>query len=373
MAQNKSLVSAARFALTFAAVYLVSTFAMQYLFPGRFNSAENGAEARPALVLTPTRLKAPLGRNITLKIQNTTEKEISLPAACPNPPLLIEKSEGENFTPVDSGLPVVPCTPLPSVPARAEITVDLSPWKYEAFGEIGTYRVSVPESSNENISESEIIVREPNLFVRIFRVFISKPLLNAMVLLAAILPGHNLGLSIIFLTILVKLLLYLPSKHAMESQRKLQRLQPKLDEIKTRYSGDQAKITEETMKLWREEKINPLQSCLPTVLQIPVLLGLFFIIRDSGALPLARHLLYTPFSNLDWTFGASFLGMDLTRVPFQDLTWSISLGSLLSHLRAAPVPLLTALLQGAQMKLAFAASKKKKAATVAGGDALAHL
>ena len=114
------------------------------------------------------------------------------------------------------------------------------------------------------------------------------------------------------------------------------------------------------MALWKQEKINPFQSCLPTLIQIPILLGLFFIIRDSNHVELARHLLYPPFQTLDWTFNTVFLGfLDLAYVPFRDVnSWLPTPAHVITVLKNAWLPLIVALLQFGQMKLAFAKKKK---------------
>ena len=345
-----------RFLLTFAIVYLLTTTGLRIFFPERFQGQKPPEEA--PLVLKAERASAPLGRNIVMLLRNTTEEEITLQNRCPDPPLLIEQYIGSELFPVDAGVPVLPCiAPAPLLP-DATTKVDLSPWKYAAFDEVGKYRISLPDGEGA----VDIVIKETNLFVSSFRAFISKPLLNGLVLIASTLPGHSLGGAIILLTLAIKFLLYFPSQHALHSQKKLQSIQPKIDDLKRKHEGDQKRLTEETMKLWRAESINPLESCLPTVIQIPILLGLFFIIRDSGHLDLARHLLYNPFSSLDWTFGTTFLGLlDLSAVPFEGVVWwPFSITSLRILAFGLPLPFLTAFLQFLQMHLAFAKVKAKR-------------
>jgi YidC/Oxa1 family membrane protein insertase len=347
-----------RFLLTFAIVYLLTTTGLRFFFPERFQGEKPPIEAE--LTLKAERASAPLGRNIFMLLKNTTDHEITLADRCPNSPFDIEQYIGSDLFPVDAGTPVVPCISPPVLVPGTTTKIDLSPWKYAAFDEVGKYKISLPNGGQA----VDIVIKEPNMFVSIFRAFISKPILNGLVLIASILPYHSLGGAVILLTLLIKFLLYFPSQHALQSQKKLQTIQPKLDELKRKHEGDQKRLTEETMKLWKEEKINPLESCLPTVVQIPILLGLFFIIRDSGHLDLARHLLYSPFSSLDWTFSTHFLNLiDLARVPFEGIVWwppsATSLRILASGL---PLPFLTACLQFVQMHLAFkktAALKKK--------------
>lgn len=91
----------------------------------------------------------------------------------------------------------------------------------------------------------------------------------------------NWGLSIILLTVLVKLLL-LPLTHkAMVSAESMKKLQPKLEEIKKKWPDDREKQNVETMKLYSEGKVNPLGGCLPLLLQLPIWAALFTTLRTS--------------------------------------------------------------------------------------------
>jgi YidC/Oxa1 family membrane protein insertase len=162
-----------------------------------------------------------------------------------------------------------------------------------------------------------------------------------LIFIASLLPGYNLGLAIIILTLVVKLLLFFPTQHAMEGQRKMQLLQPKLQDIKKQWAGDLQKQNEETMKLWREHRINPFSSCLPILLQFPVLIGLFYVIRDGSVLELSRHLIYPFYAHLDWQFGHAFLWWNLTK---PDMLF---------------FPAFLVILQFFQMKLSFHFAKKK--------------
>ena len=166
--------------------------------------------------------------------------------------------------------------------------------------------------------------------------------MNLLILVASILPDHNLGIGIIILTLLVKLLLFIPTQHALEGQKKMQLLQPKLEAVKKQYKDNPTKMQEETMKLWKEHKVNPLQSCLPILIQFPVLIGLFYVIRDNVNLSMSHDLIYPVYQHLSWTFGTNFLGLDLTKPN----VWIF--------------PPLLVVLQFFQMKLSFMIADKKK-------------
>jgi len=96
----------------------------------------------------------------------------------------------------------------------------------------------------------------------------------------------NYGLAIIVLTILVRICTAPLMAKQMRSAERMRALQPQMKELQERYKDDRQKQSEETMKLYREEKVNPVAGCLPLVLQFPVLIGLFYALRSSIGL---RH------------------------------------------------------------------------------------
>ena len=91
----------------------------------------------------------------------------------------------------------------------------------------------------------------------------------------------NWGLSIIFLTVMVKVLLLPLTHRAMVSAESMKKLQPKMEEIKKKWPDDREKQNVETMKLYSEGKVNPLGGCLPLLLQLPIWAALFTTLRTS--------------------------------------------------------------------------------------------
>lgn len=125
--------------------------------------------------------------------------------------------------------------------------------------------------------------------VALFQEFFFRPIFNLLIWLYNVIPGNDLGLAIIALTIIIKLLLYPLSQQALRSQKALQTLQPKLDELKTRYKNQKERLAQEMMKLYKEQKVNPLSSCLPLLIQLPFLFAVFRVFtrsltEDQGAL-----------------------------------------------------------------------------------------
>jgi len=93
--------------------------------------------------------------------------------------------------------------------------------------------------------------------------------------------GKNFGISIIFISVLIKLL-YLPlTQKSFNSMNKMQELQPKLNELKEKYRDDPQQLNKATMKLYKQFGASPLSGCLPLLLQIPVFWALFSTLRGA--------------------------------------------------------------------------------------------
>lgn len=142
----------------------------------------------------------------------------------------------------------------------------------------------------------------------LFTTIFYQPLLNVLIWIYNILPNHDLGLSIIILTILVKALLFPLSWKQLESQKQLQDIQPKIEALKAQYKDDKQGLAQAQMKFFQEEKINPLSSCLPLLVQLPFLIALFYVftngLKDDGY----ANLLY-PFIQNPGTLNHIFLGL----------------------------------------------------------------
>jgi YidC/Oxa1 family membrane protein insertase len=96
----------------------------------------------------------------------------------------------------------------------------------------------------------------------------------------------NWGVSIILLTVLIKMLLWPLSAKGFSSMAKMRAAGPKLKEIQERYKNDRAKLGTEMMAMYKKEGINPAGGCFPLLLQMPVFVAFFFCLRESVEL---RH------------------------------------------------------------------------------------
>lgn len=91
----------------------------------------------------------------------------------------------------------------------------------------------------------------------------------------------NWGWAIILLTILIKILFFKLSETSYKSMAKMKKLTPRMNALKERYADDKKKFSEALMKVYKEEKVNPLGGCLPILIQIPVFIALYWVIIES--------------------------------------------------------------------------------------------
>ncbi|AKK04360.1 membrane protein insertase YidC [Corynebacterium epidermidicanis] len=92
--------------------------------------------------------------------------------------------------------------------------------------------------------------------------------------------GISWVLAIMFLTFTIRVLLVKPTINQMRSGRKMQEMQPRMQEIRQKYKNDQQKMMEETRALQKELGVNPIAGCLPILVQMPVFIGLFHVLRS---------------------------------------------------------------------------------------------
>ena len=111
--------------------------------------------------------------------------------------------------------------------------------------------------------------------ITLFNTVLYQPLFNALILLYEYLPGHDFGLAVIVLTIIIRLLFYPLMAQSLKSQKSLSEFEPRIQEIQTKYKDDKEKQAQAMMELYRKEKINPLGGCLPLLLQLPILIALY--------------------------------------------------------------------------------------------------
>ena len=107
------------------------------------------------------------------------------------------------------------------------------------------------------------------------------PLFNLMIFFYNIVPGNDIGISIIMLTLLVRFILYPMNSKSIKSQKKLQEIQPLMKEIQAKYKNNKEKQAKKLMELYQKHKINPLSGCLPILIQLPILIALYRVFLNG--------------------------------------------------------------------------------------------
>jgi YidC/Oxa1 family membrane protein insertase len=154
---------------------------------------------------------------------------------------------------------------------------------------------------------------------------VSVVLLRSMKFFYGIIP--NYGVAIIIITVIIKLLFWPIQAKSIKSMKEMQKFQPLVKKLKEKYKDDPQKLNQETMRLYKEHKINPFAGCLPMLVQIPVFFALFAMLRSAIELRGASFLWIKDLSQPDTIFhvaglpfnplplamtGASFWQMKLT-------------------------------------------------------------
>ena len=124
----------------------------------------------------------------------------------------------------------------------------------------------------------------------------------------------NWGFSIVLLTILIKLIFFKLSETSYRSMARMRKLSPRLASLKERFGDDRQKMNEAMMKMYKEEKVNPMGGCLPILVQIPVFIALYWVLLESVEIRQAPFMLWIqdlsakdPYYILPLIMGASMM------------------------------------------------------------------
>ena len=138
-----------------------------------------------------------------------------------------------------------------------------------------------------------------------------KPFVNVLAFFVSIIPGGNVGVAVILLTLLVKTALIPLSRRSIESQAKMKLLEPELAKIKASGASkeEQAK---KTFELYKEYKTNPFSGCLLVLIQIPIILALYYVFIKFNGASFDSTSLYS-FIHINGPISMNFFGIDLAK------------------------------------------------------------
>lgn len=187
----------------------------------------------------------------------------------------------------------------------------------------------------------------------LFNTVLVTPITNILLLIYHLLVYLHvpspLGFSIILLTIVIRFILYPLTASQLKATKKMQNLTPHLSRLKEQHKNDAKRLQEETMALYKQHGVNPAAGCLPLLIQLPVIWGLYSVLHNIVGLKpdvlvkTINSLAYAPFLALNHPWDTHFFGLPLTMTPWQLL----QSGAFLIIL----IPAITALLQYVQTKM----------------------
>lgn len=319
------------------------------LFLESFKTSEkNPADVPHDVYLETSKTHYTVGDFVVLKIHNGRDTAVTLPYDCPSEPMNVYAREKSLWKKIEAVNDTFKC------PAK-EITiqpgenypVSYAPWNLSLFEHPGTYKIEVTlpaatDAGGEELTHTADVsfeVTARGIFGTIWHEGFFRPIYNTLIYFTSVVPGHSFGWSIIFLTLIIRIILLAPNQKALRSQREMQKIQPEIEAIKRKFEGNQEMIARKTMELWKEHKVNPMGSCLPILVQIPILIALFYVVQQ-GLDPFNTHLLYSGLQSFNiGIIDTKFLWLDLATI---DRYW---------------LPILVGILQFVQMKLVTAGLK----------------
>jgi len=308
-------------------------FAIIFLIVSTFNNPKN-KEVKPELIFSPVAKNYTIPNAPELKIENNTASEVSF-NTCDNLELykwvdLIALEKKDDF-----------CKDI-TLKSKEKAIIDYGIY-YNSFSDAANYNAKLTWLDKDYSTSFNI--ENKGFINKIFSYLLYAPVYNLFAFLMSNF-AMSLGIAIILMTILIRLALVYPQHKMMVSQKNLQAIQPKIKKLQEQYKWNQQVLWMKLMELYKKQWVNPVGSCLPLLIQMPILLVVYYIIRWVKE-PENLYYIYNFLGNFDINaINHTFLWIDI-------LELSSSLG-LLWIVIAAWV----AFLQFLQIKLSFALNKK---------------
>jgi len=148
-----------------------------------------------------------------------------------------------------------------------------------------------------------------NIFTTIFY----QPIFNLLIYIYNVIPGQDMGVAIVLLTLIIRLILYPFSRSSIKSQKALATLQPEIEKLKEKYKDEKEKLGPELMALYKAHKVNPFSSCLPTLIQLPFLFAIYRVFYNGLTKEGAMDILYPFITNPGTLHTMAFNFLDLSQ------------------------------------------------------------
>ena len=292
-------------------------FALSFLVILQFINGRQKTNEFQDDVVIAMKSKLVIGKEVEVSVKNNTKSPIFIENSCPNNPLSIEQYQNGEWIKKTAAVNEEKCinNELTIESGKTE-SIEYGVWNNELFDSIGKYRISLKTNIDESEKEfsSEINIQEASGIRKFGREAFYRPIFNGLIFIVSMIPNHDLGIAIILLTLIIKLVLLIPNHKALKAQKKMKNIQPQLDALKIKYKNDPQRLTKETMAIWKKYKVSPMGSCLPMIIQFPILISLFYVIK-GGMISINTDLLYQSLQNFDpESINTFFLGiLDLTK------------------------------------------------------------
>lgn len=316
-------------------------FALAFLLVWSFLNPKTNNQSTDDVVLEG-KSKFAIGKSVVILVKNNSQSDLVIKADCPMNLLMVERYLNGEWASIQAESTICNSENIVIAPNKKH-EINYAAWNQKLFNEEGRYRIALERTVDEKtkVYTKEIEITPPGIFRTAFNEALYKPIFNTLIFLISNIPGHNLGWAIILLTFIIKIILLMPNQKALKAQKAMQKVQPQLDALKKKHKENPQKLAEETMLIWKKYKVNPMSSCLPMLIQFPILIALFYVVKD-GLDFINPQLLYGSLQNFDASLiQPVFLGIiDLTKVNIIVL------------------PIIIGLLQFGQMKLTLGKSLK---------------
>lgn len=127
----------------------------------------------------------------------------------------------------------------------------------------------------------------------IYNTFLYHPMYNAMVYLIGVLPGHDVGLAVIILTLVVKVVLFPLSKKSVVTQIKMKQLDPELKALQEKYKDNKQEMSQQLLNFYKKNNLNPFSGLFLLLLQLPIIIALYKVFYSGDIHVINTAILYS--------------------------------------------------------------------------------
>ena len=175
------------------------------------------------------------------------------------------------------------------------------------------------------------------MILSFLKTIIYVPMYNGLILLMDALPFIDVGIAVILFTIIIKLLLFPLSKKAVKTQIEMKRIAPELEELKTAYKDDQQEYAKQMLALYKKHDINPFSSILLMLIQIPIIISLYYVFLKG--LPVVDVNILYSFVREPFFIDTNFLGLhDISTSKGVWLALAAAVSSFFQMRFSVPIP-----------------------------------